>query len=209
MKPTIIGIAGGTASGKTTIAKRLYEEAIKIGSVVLIRIDDYYFGKSRVPKCKDGRVNFDHPDAYDVDLIVEHLNNLLNHKAIDKPTYDFVESKRTNITEHIDPADVIIVEGIMTFAIENLRDYFDIKIFVDTPDDIRFIRRLKRDIIDRGRTLESVVDQYLSSVRPMHEAFVEPSKKFADIIIPDGGHNEVAMDFLITKITQLINNTNN
>lgn len=204
MKPTIIGIAGGTASGKTTIAKQLYEEASKLGSVVLIRIDDYYYGKINVPKTEDGRVNFDHPDAYDVDLILQNLNDLINHKVIEKPTYDFVESKRTDITEHIEPAEVIIVEGIMAFAIERLRKYFDIKIFVDTPDDIRFIRRLKRDMIDRGRSLDSVVNQYMSSVRPMHQAFVEPSKKYADIIIPDGGHNKVAMDFLITKITQLI-----
>lgn len=204
MKPTIIGIAGGTASGKTTIAKQLYNEANKIGSVVLIRIDDYYFGKVNVPKTEDGRVNFDHPDAYDVELIIEHLNDLINHKAIEKPTYDFVESKRTDVTEHIEPAEVIIVEGIMVFAIEALRKYFDIKIFVDTPDDIRFIRRLHRDMIDRERTLDSIINQYMSSVRPMHEAFVEPSKKFADIIIPDGGHNKVAMDFLITKIKQLL-----
>lgn len=204
MKPTIIGIAGGTASGKTTIAKQLYNEANKIGSVVLIRIDDYYFGKVNVPKTEDGRANFDHPDAYDVDLIIEHLNDLINNKSIEKPTYDFVESKRTHITEHIEPAEVIIVEGIMVFAIEALRKYFDIKIFVDTPDDIRFIRRLRRDMVDRGRTLDSIVNQYMSSVRPMHEAFVEPSKKFADIIVPDGGHNKVAMDFLITKIKQLL-----
>ena len=204
MKPTIIGIAGGTASGKTTIAKQLYNEANKIGSVVLIRIDDYYFGKVNVPKTEDGRANFDHPDAYDVDLIIEHLNDLINHKSIEKPTYDFVESKRTDVTEHIEPAEVIIVEGIMVFAIEALRKYFDIKIFVDTPDDIRFIRRLRRDMVDRGRTLDSIVNQYMSSVRPMHEAFVEPSKKFADIIVPDGGHNKVAMDFLITKIKQLL-----
>ncbi len=204
MKPTIIGIAGGTASGKTTIAKQLYNEANKIGSVVLIRIDDYYFGKVNVPKTEDGRANFDHPDAYDVDLIIEHLNDLINHKAIEKPTYDFVESKRTDVTEHIEPAEVIIVEGIMVFAIEALRKHFDIKIFVDTPDDIRFIRRLRRDMVDRGRTLDSIVNQYMSSVRPMHEAFVEPSKKFADIIVPDGGHNKVAMDFLITKIKQLL-----
>lgn len=204
MKPTIIGIAGGTASGKTTIAKQLYNEANKIGSVVLIRIDDYYFGKVNVPKTEDGRANFDHPDAYDVDLIIEHLNDLINHKSIEKPTYDFVESKRTAVTEHIEPAEVIIVEGIMVFAIEALRKYFDIKIFVDTPDDIRFIRRLRRDMVDRGRTLDSIVNQYMSSVRPMHEAFVEPSKKFADIIVPDGGHNKVAMDFLITKIKQLL-----
>ena len=136
MKPTIIGIAGGTASGKTTIAKQLYNEANKIGSVVLIRIDDYYFGKVNVPKTEDGRVNFDHPDAYDVELIIEHLNDLINHKAIEKPTYDFVESKRTDVTEHIEPAEVIIVEGIMVFAIEALRKYFDIKIFVDIDKNI-------------------------------------------------------------------------
>ncbi len=204
MKTTIIGIAGGTASGKTTIAKRLYEEASKIGSVALIRIDDYYYGKVKVPLNELGQMNFDHPDAYDIDLLMSHLKALQNGRAINKPIYDFVTSSRTDQTELVNPADVIIVEGIMAFAIAKLRKLFDIKLFVDTPDDIRFIRRLKRDIVDRGRSLDSVVNQYLSSVRPMHEAFVEPSKKFADIIIPDGGHNEVAMDFLITKISQLI-----
>ena len=129
MKPTIIGIAGGTASGKTTIAKQLYEEARNIGSVVLIRIDDYYFGKVNVPMAENGIPNFDHPDAYDVDLIVQNLEDLINNKAIEKPTYDFVESKRTDVYEHIEPAQVIIVEGIMTFAIEKLRKYFDIKIW--------------------------------------------------------------------------------
>ena len=204
MRPTIIGIAGGTASGKSTIAKQIYNETKKIGSVVLIRIDDYYYGKINVPKAEDGGVNFDHPDAYDIDLIIQNLEDLINYKAIEKPTYDFFESARKKETEHIEPADVIIVEGIMVFAIERLRKYFDIKIFIDTPDDIRFIRRLKRDMIDRGRSLDSIVNQYFSSVRPMHEAFVEPSKKYADIIIPDGGHNKVALDFLLTKIKQLI-----
>lgn len=204
MRPTIIGIAGGTASGKSTIAKQIYNETKKIGSVVLIRIDDYYYGKINVPKAEDGGVNFDHPDAYDIDLIIQNLEDLINYKAIEKPTYDFFESARKKETEHIEPADVIIVEGIMVFAIERLRKYFDIKLFIDTPDDIRFIRRLKRDMIDRGRSLDSIVNQYFSSVRPMHEAFVEPSKKYADIIIPDGGHNKVALDFLLTKIKQLI-----
>ncbi len=204
MKTTIIGIAGGTASGKTTIAKRLYDEASKIGSVALIRIDDYYYGKIKVPLNELGQMNFDHPDAYDIELLMSHLKLLQNGQSINKPIYDFVTSSRLEQTELVEPADVIIVEGIMAFAITKLKKIFDIKLFVDTPDDIRFIRRLKRDIVDRGRSLESVINQYLSSVRPMHEAFVEPSKKFADIIIPDGGHNEVAMDFLITKITQLI-----
>lgn len=204
MKPSIIGIAGGTASGKTTIANYLYESASKIGCVVLIKIDDYYLGKTKVPKNEDGKLNFDHPNAYDIELLSKHLNDLKQGLSIEKPTYDFVTSTRTNITEHVEPADVIIVEGIMVFAIQPIRDECDIKIFVETPDDIRFIRRLKRDILDRGRSLESVVNQYLSSVRPMHESFVEPSKKYADIIIPDGGYNEVALDFLNTKVTQLL-----
>ncbi len=204
MKPTIIGIAGGTASGKTTIAKQLYEEAKKVGSVELIRIDDYYYGKINVPKAENGIPNFDHPDAYDIDLLVENLTDLINNKPIKKPTYDFVESKRTDNYELIEPAQVIIVEGIMAFAIERLRKFFDIKIFVDTPSDIRLIRRLKRDMIDRKRSLDSIINQYMAAVRPMHEAFVEPSKVHAHIIVPDGGHNKVAMDFLITKIKQLI-----
>lgn len=204
MKQTIIGIAGGTASGKTTIAANLYESARKLGSVALIKIDDYYYGKSRVPMDDYGNPNYDHPDAYDVDLIIKNLNDLLNGKAIEKPVYDFVNHCRSEITEIINPSDVIIIEGIMVFAIKRLRKYFDIKVFVDTPDDIRFIRRLKRDMVDRGRTLDSVVNQYLNTVRPMHEAFVEPSKKFADIIIPDGGHNEVAMDFLNIRVAHLI-----
>lgn len=204
MKTTIIGIAGGTASGKTTIAKRVYEEAIKIGSVVLFRIDDYYLGKGFVPVNENGQMNFDHPDAYDTPLIIKHLNDLKNGIAIDKPTYDFVTSSRNTFTEHIEPANVIIVEGIMCFAIKKLRESFNIKLFVETADDIRFIRRLKRDMIERGRSIDSVVNQYLSSVRPMHEAFVEPSKKYADIIIPDGGRNEVALDFINTKIAQIL-----
>ena len=205
MKPTIIGIAGGTASGKTTIAKKLYEEACKAGSVVLIRIDDYYYGLINVPKSEDGRPNFDHPDAYDVDLIIQNLNDLINYKAIEKPTYDFVHSQRTNTTEHINPADVIIVEGIMTFAIEKLRKYFDIKIFVDTPDDIRFIRRLKRDIEERGRDLDSVINQYLFTVKPMFNKFVNPSSRYADIIIPNDNKHDVAVDFLVAKIKDILN----
>lgn len=206
MKTTIIGIAGGTASGKTTIAKQLYDEAIKLGSVDLIKIDDYYLGKDYVPVDDEGNRNFDHPDAYDVDLLVKHLKDLINGQAIEKPTYDFVTSTRTSITEIVEPAEVIIIEGIMVFAIKKLRKFFDIKLFVDTPDDIRFIRRLQRDMVERGRSLESVVNQYLTSVRPMHEAFVEPSKKYADIIIPDGGRNMVAIDFLNTKIASIIQN---
>ncbi len=203
MKTTIIGIAGGTASGKTTIAKRLYEQAIKTGSVCLIKIDDYYYNKDKIPLSENGKRNYDHPDSYDSKLLIEQLTNLKNNIAIDKPTYDFVTQSRQEKCEHIEPANIIIVEGIMAFAITKLRKMFDIKIFVDTPDDIRFIRRVKRDIEDRGRNLDSVVNQYLESVRPMHHAFVEPSKRFADIIIPEGGYNNVAFDILMTKIKQL------
>ena len=205
MKTVIIGIAGGTASGKTTIAKKVYEESSKHGTVSMIKIDDYYKILDHLSMDERVKVNYDHPDAYDIDLISKHLTDLKEGKTIKKPVYDFVQHNRSKTEyEIIEPANVIIVEGILTLAIEEIRNLCDIKLFVDTPDDIRFIRRLKRDMIDRGRTLDSVVNQYLSSVRPMHEAFVEPSKKFADIIIPDGGHNKVAMDFLITKINQLI-----
>lgn len=203
MKPTIIGIAGGTASGKTTIAKRLYNEAKLSGSVSLIKIDDYYYNKDRIPLSENGKRNYDHPDSYDTTLLISQLKELLNGKAIEKPIYDFVTQSRMKETEKIEPADIIIVEGIMSFAMTELRKYFDIKIFVDTPDDIRFIRRVKRDMEDRGRSLDSVVNQYLESVRPMHIAFVEPSKRFADIIIPEGGHNNVAFDIVMSKIHQL------
>ena len=160
-KPTIIGIAGGTSSGKTTIANRLYDEAIKTGTVALIKIDDYYHNKDKVQRTETGKANYDHPDSYDTDYLIKQLNELKNGNAIDKPLYDFVVQARKTETEHIEPAQIIIVEGILTFAIPRLRKLFDIKIFVDTPDDIRFIRRLKRDIQDRGRSLESVVNQYL------------------------------------------------
>lgn len=203
MKPTIIGIAGGTASGKTTIAKRLYDEALKYGSVILIRIDDYYYNKEKIPLSENGKRNYDHPDSYDSQLVVAQLESLKKGIAIDKPLYDFVTQSRRVETEHIEPANIIIVEGILTFAMPKLRKLFDIKLFVDTPDDIRFIRRVKRDINERGRNLDSVVNQYLESVRPMHIAFVEPSKHFADIIIPEGGHNDVAFDILMSKIRQL------
>ena len=203
MKPTIIGIAGGTASGKTTIAKRLYDEASKNGSVSLIRLDDYYFNMDKVIRSKTGKLNYDHPDSYDIDYIMEHLNELKEGHAINKPIYDFVTHSRMSVYEVVEPSNIIIVEGIMAFALDKLLPLYDIKIFVDTADDIRFIRRLIRDMNDRGRTLESVVDQYMDTVRPMHHAFVEPSKKYADIIIPEGGHNNVAFSMLMSMIEKL------
>ncbi len=203
MKTTVIGIAGGTASGKTTVARKVLNEAKKFGSVVVIRLDDYYKEMSNLDLSERAKINYDHPDSYDSQLLITHLNLLKQGKSIRKPTYDFVIHNRSKEVEIISPANVVIVEGIMVFAIPELKNLFDIKLFVDTPDDIRFIRRLTRDIEHRGRTVESVVSQYLSTVRPMHLLFVEPSKKFADIIIPEGGENQVAIDFITTKIVDL------
>ncbi|CCY07171.1 uridine kinase [Coprobacillus sp. CAG:698] len=204
MKTTIIGIAGGTASGKTTVASRLYEETKKYGSVNVIRIDDYYKDQSNLSLEERRKTNFDHPSAYDKDLLVKHLNDLKKGISINKPTYDFTISTRSDIVEKIEPCNVIIVEGIMAFAIPELRDMYDIKIFVDTPDDIRFIRRLSRDIEKRGRTVDNVINQYLSTVRPMHLSFVEPSKVYADLIVPIGGENNIAIDIITTKIVDLL-----
>lgn len=203
-KVTIIGIAGGTASGKTTIAKKVYQASINYGTVALLKVDDYYHDLSYLSLSERQKMNFDHPDAYDSELLVDHLTKLKSGFLINKPTYDFVTSTRCKETETIQPSDVIIVEGIMALAIAPLRSLLDIKIYVETPDDIRFIRRLERDIKDRGRTIDLVINQYLKTVRPMHINFVEPSKRFADIIIPEGGFNEVAIDFITTKIRQLI-----
>lgn len=204
IKPTIIGIAGGTASGKTTVALELYDNTKNYGSVLYLKMDDYYKKYQTIPINENGIKNFDHPDSYDIELLASDLKKLKQFQSIDKPLYDFVHSERMEETEHIEPAEVIIVEGIMTFAHPIIRNLLDIKIFVDTPDDIRFIRRLTRDIEDRGREMNSVINQYLTSVRPMHQAFVEPSKRFADIIIPEGAHNQVAMDVLCNQVKTLL-----
>ncbi len=204
MNTVIIGIAGGTASGKTTIAKKVYAQSLSHGTVVMIKIDDYYKDLSHLTLEERKLVNYDHPNAYDKDLLIEHLNDLKNRKPIKKPTYDFVAHNRSTVEEIIQPANVVIVEGIMIFAIPELRDMFNIKVFVDTPDDVRFIRRLKRDMIERGRSVESVINQYLNTVRPMHQMFVEPSKQYADLIVPEGGENVVAIDVLVSKITNIL-----
>lgn len=203
-KVTIIGIAGGTASGKTTIADKLFEETKSKGSVIYIKMDDYYKKNQFIPVNEQGAKNFDHPDSYDVVLLEQHLNELKAFKAINKPKYNYVVSNRMEETEIVNPADVIILEGIMTFAHPEIRKYLDIKIFVDTPDDIRFIRRLERDIAERGRSVTSVINQYLTSVRPMHHAFVEPSKQYADIIVPIGGENTVAVDLITNQILSIL-----
>ncbi|MCK9470966.1 MAG: uridine kinase [Bacilli bacterium] len=204
MKTTIIGIAGGSASGKTTLAKNICQLAKPISSVTLIRLDDYYKNYTDLSFEERKKINFDHPSAYDFDLLIEHINLLKQGIQIPKPTYDFIAHNRSDITEIVQPANVIIVEGIMLFAVPQLCNIFDIKIFVQTPDDIRFIRRLQRDINERGRDINNVINQYTTTVRPMHHQFVEPSKQFADIIIPEGGENEVAIDIIFNKIKNLI-----
>ncbi len=204
MRTTIIGIAGGTASGKTSVAKKLLEESKKYGSVISVKVDDYYKCLDHLSLEDRKKTNFDHPDAYDADLLVSHLKALKEGKKVQKPTYDFTIHTRSSAVEELGPANVIIVEGIMAFVFPELRDLFDIKVFVDTPDDIRFIRRLHRDVAHRGRTIDSVIDQYLSTVRPMHNVFVEPTKKYADIIVPTGGENSIAIDILATKIHHLL-----
>lgn len=202
MKPIIIGIAGGTSSGKTTIAKRIFEETKKYGTVAMIKIDDYY-KLNDLPLEERAKINYDHPNTYDVNYIVSNLKDLKEGKDIIKPTYDFVNHKRSEITEKVNASNVIIVEGILTLAIKEIEQMCDIKLFVDTPDDIRFIRRLKRDVKERGRTVESVINQYFETVRPMHKTFVEPSKEKADLIIPEGGENRIAIDIIVNKILNI------
>ncbi len=204
MKPIIIGIAGGSASGKTTIARVISDEFRERKSLVIIRQDDYYKDQSALTMEQRVLTNYDHPFAFDNDLLVKHLDELLQRKTIIKPIYDFKQHTRSDEIETITPKDVIILEGLFILEDETIRNRLDMKIFVDTDADVRFIRRLKRDVIDRGRTVESVISQYLATVKPMHEGFVEPSKKFADIIIPEGGKNLVAIDLLNTKINSII-----
>lgn len=203
MSAVVIAIAGGTASGKTTVAKKVYE-ATKKGSVVLIKTDDYYTLNPEPDVNKRALKNYDHPNSIDFDLLVNHIQSLKNGLGIEKPDYDFTLHQRKDEYIHVNPAKVIILEGILALVDERVRDLADIKIYVDTADDIRFIRRLKRDQKERGRTVESVIDQYLTTVRPMHHQFVEPSKKYADFIIPEGGNNPIVIDIIVSKISSII-----
>jgi uridine kinase len=197
----IIGISGGTGSGKTTVANRILE-AVQASEVVFIQQDSYYRNLIDLPLDFQEVANFDHPDAIDNDLLVNHVRKLKAGEAIELPIYDFKTNSRLNETRRLEPKPIVIVEGILIFTDPRLREQMDIKVFVDTPDDIRFIRRLRRDIAERGRTLESVIEQYVGTVRPMHMQFVEPSKRYADVIIPEGGHNLVSIDLLSGKIRE-------
>ena len=192
---------------KTFCTSRCFAHRIKDlfnEKVVIIREDDYYKERNDLTYEERSKINYDHPFAFDHDLLRKDLNDLLNGKEIEKPTYDFTVHNRSDITEKIEPCRVIILEGLFVLEEESIRDLLDIKIFVDTPSDLRFIRRLVRDIKERKRDLDSVVSQYTTTVRPMHEQFIEPSKKYADIIIPEGGSNEVAIDLIASKITGIL-----
>jgi uridine kinase len=201
--PLVIGIAGGSGSGKTTAADIILQ---KVGKqrIAYLQHDSYYRELTNLPLNQRREVNFDHPDSLDSDLMKEHILTLKQWKSVEVPVYDFTTHSRTNETVHVDPRRVILVEGILIFAEPALRSLFDVRIFVDTDADIRFIRRLRRDIEERGRTTEMVVKQYLTTVRPMHLDFVEPSKRYADVIIPEGGLNEVAMDMVIARIESML-----
>jgi uridine kinase len=197
----IIGICGGTGSGKTTVANRILESVSK-DEVIFLQQDSYYRNLDQLPLDYRRIANFDHPDAIDNDLLVEHLRALKRGEAVELPVYDFRTHTRLPQTLHTEPRPIIIIEGILIFAEKRLLDEMDIKVYVDTPDDIRFIRRLRRDIAERGRTVESVIEQYLATVRPMHTQFVEPSKRCADVIIPEGGHNVVSIGLISGRIRE-------
>lgn len=199
MKPLIIGIAGGTGSGKSTVAKRI-AEALTPAKVAFIDMDAYYRNFADLPIEERRKVNWDHPDAFDMELLVHHLEQLGARVPIDKPVYDFVRHLRAEESVRVAPADVIVIDGILLFVDEAVRARCDVKVFVDTDADERLIRRIRRDMKVRGRPLEEILDQYLTTVQPMHLQFVEPSKRYADLIVPRGGHNTVAIDLIIATI---------
>ena len=202
MTPLVIGVAGGSGSGKTTVVRRILE-ALGDARVPVLEHDRYYRDRNDLRLEERAALNYDHPDSLETDLLVRHLHELRAGRAVELPTYDFARHARQSATVPVSPRKAIIVEGILIFADAALRDLMDVKVFVDADDDTRFIRRLQRDISERGRTVASVIEQYLGTVKPMHLEFVEPSKRYADIIIPLGGHNTVAIDVLLTLIRGL------
>ena len=199
MKPLIIGIAGGSGSGKSTVARRV-AESLHGASVAFIDMDAYYRNFAHLPMDERRRVNWDHPDAIDHVLLAEHLSQLAAGQAIEKPLYDFVSHTRRPETQRVAPADVVVIDGILLFVEERIRDLCDVKVFVDAEADIRLMRRIRRDMRVRGRSLEEILDQYVTSVQPMHLQFVEPSKRYADVIVPRGGHNRIAIEMIVAKI---------
>ncbi|WP_391560246.1 uridine kinase [Robertmurraya sp.] len=202
-KPVVIGVAGGSGSGKTSVTKSIYE-SFKGHSILMLEQDFYYKDQSHLPFEERLKTNYDHPLAFDNDLLIEHIESLLRYEAINKPVYDYSVHTRSSDVIHVEPKDVIILEGILVLEDERLRNLMDIKLYVDTDADLRIIRRLVRDIKERERSMDSVIDQYVNVVRPMHNQFIEPTKRYADIIIPEGGHNFVAIDLMVTKIQTIL-----
>ncbi|MCH1627397.1 uridine kinase [Fredinandcohnia quinoae] len=202
-KPIVIGIAGGSGSGKTSVTKAIYDH-FQGHSILMLEQDSYYKDQSHMPYEERLNTNYDHPLAFDNELLIQHIEELLEYKGISKPVYDYKFHTRSNEIIFVEPKDVIILEGILVLEDEKLRNLMDIKLFVDTDADIRIIRRMLRDIKDRGRTIESVIEQYESVVRPMHNQFIEPTKRYADLIIPEGGQNHVAIDLMVTKIQTIL-----
>lgn len=199
MKPLIIGIAGGTGSGKTTVARKI-ADALPSASVAFLDMDGYYRDFSHLSMEDRRKINWDHPEAFDLDLFASHLEQLARGESVLKPVYDFTQHIRSSRTEEILAADVVVVDGILLFTDERIRELFDVKVFVDADPDIRLVRRIQRDMMERDRPLEEILTQYLTTVRPMHQQFVEPGKRYADIIVPRGGQNTVAIEMILTTI---------
>jgi uridine kinase len=202
-RPFVIGVSGGTGSGKTTVSRTI-QAAVGMERIAYLQHDSYYNDHSHLSPEERARCNYDHPDSLDTALLVRHLHDLLNWHPVEVPIYDFALHARTSLTEHVRPAPVILVEGILIFSEKQLRELMDMRIYVDTDADIRFIRRLHRDVEERGRTLDSIINQYMNTVRPMHLEFVEPSKRYADVIVPEGGNNRVAMEMIVSRILAIL-----
>lgn len=205
-RPIVIGVTGGSGSGKTSVSRAIFNYFPE-HSIMMLEQDSYYKDQSFLKFEERLETNYDHPFAFDTDLLIEHLQKLIKYETIEKPVYDYVQHTRSDTTMIQEPKEVIILEGILILEDKQLRDLMDIKLYVDTNDDIRIIRRIKRDMEERGRTLDSVIDQYLSVVKPMYHQFIEPTKRYADIIIPEGGENHVAIDLITTKIKDVLDKT--
>jgi uridine kinase len=202
-RPLIIGIAGGTGSGKTTVARRV-AAALSEASVAFVEMDSYYKNFAGLTMAELNQINWDHPDAFDLALFAEHLDALANGEAIEKPIYDYARHARRDETTRISGVDVVVLDGILLFTDEQIRNRLDVKVFVDADADVRLVRRIRRDMASRGRPLEEILDQYERTVAPMHQMFIEPSKRWADVIIPRGGQNDVAVEMILAKIRQRI-----
>lgn len=202
-RPIIIGVTGGSGSGKTTVSRAIYNQ-LHGQSIQIITQDTYYNDQADMTMEQRKAVNYDHPLAFDTDLLVEQLDQLRHNQVIEMPVYDYKAYTRAKETVHVEPQDVIILEGILILDDERLRNLMDIKVYVDTDDDIRIIRRIQRDMEERGRSLDSIIGQYLATVKPMYHQFIEPTKRYADLIVPEGGENQVAIDLLSTKVRDIL-----